>query len=178
MILDWVGTLAKITNLLLHLLTMFYIGRQFFFPYPFPAWRQAWGYLFFAMACILVFRIDDLFQPVTYWRMLLGLPMTTALFCGFRLKAQIYQRIWGLGQAPIPALSPVELACMQQTDRYRVFLYLLLSVLFFGGLIMARVYVRQEQVLGRLQRVETGADHVLQRMDAVEFLLREHMQND
>jgi hypothetical protein len=79
-------------NLLLHLMVGVFIVLQLRWPFPFGAWTRAWGALLVAWACILVFRVDDFAQPPLSWRMVLGCPMTLALWYGMAQLARIFRQ--------------------------------------------------------------------------------------
>jgi hypothetical protein len=96
---ELVEILLTSTNLFLHLMTLVFVGKQWLYPLPVPMFRASWGLLFFAMLCILPFRIADLIDPHLTWRSVLAFPMTVCFFASFWVRVSLYQ--WYLARHPL-----------------------------------------------------------------------------
>jgi len=76
--------LLKYANLGVHLLAMWYVISQLRRGHITAwVWREAWMWLSLAMCFLLVYRIADIWEEATYWRLVLAGPTTFFLLLGF-----------------------------------------------------------------------------------------------
>jgi PAS domain S-box-containing protein len=85
-----VGFLLQCLNLVLHCGVLGIIARQLRSPYRFTDWTVAWGCLALGMLVLLVFRVNDFYQPYDYWRMFVAVPMMVFLFIGFYALSLVF----------------------------------------------------------------------------------------
>jgi hypothetical protein len=94
--------LLKYANLGIHVLAMWYVISQLRRgSITAWIWREAWICLSLAMCCMLIYRIADIWEEATYWRLILAAPNTFFLFLGFarlsrllrtHLSKQVYHK--------------------------------------------------------------------------------------
>jgi hypothetical protein len=87
--------LLKYVNLGVHLLTMWYVLSQLKRGHITAwVWREAWMWLSIAMGFQLIYRIADIWEEPTYWRLVLAGPTTFFLLLGFaRLSRLLRTRL-------------------------------------------------------------------------------------
>jgi len=84
--------LFKYTNLAIHILATWYVSRQLRSGHITAwVWREAWIWLLLAMGIILIYRVADLWEDATNWRLLLAGPMDLCLLLGFARLSRLLQ---------------------------------------------------------------------------------------
>lgn len=85
--------LFKYTNLIVHCLATWCVLHQLRRGHITAwVWREAWIWLLLAMGIILIYRVVDLWEEATNWRLLLAGPMDFCLLLGFARLARLLHR--------------------------------------------------------------------------------------